>query len=124
MGFNALLNYMQEMSAQMKTIIILFILFLSLGGFITTSVFATTDTRQISSELKLIQVLGCKGCHALAGKGGSLAVSLDHIGNRFTAIEIEKQLIHGKTNNKNFMPSYKTQSTTDIQNLSSFLYNH
>ena len=109
----------------MKTIAILFILSLTFGGLITTSVFATNDIQQTNPELELIQALGCKGCHTFAGNGGSLAVNLDNIGARLTVAKIEKQLIHGSASNaEKFMPSYRTLPANDIKNLSSFLYNH
>lgn len=108
----------------MKTITTLFIISLALVGFITTTTFAATDTQKISPELELIQVLGCKGCHTFAGKGGTLAANLDQIGTRLTAAEIEKKLVDGSSDNQNFMPSYKTVPTADRQSISSFLYNH
>lgn len=73
---------------------------------------------------RLINALGCKGCHELEGNGGSLAPALDKIGSRLTKQQIEKHLAaHGSTRQKGFMPSYNTTSKDELQNLSDFLYN-
>lgn len=72
---------------------------------------------------RLINALGCKGCHKLQGEGGSLAPELDHIGSRMTRDQISKHLAdHSTPRPKGFMPSYKTTSQAELKLLSDFLY--
>ncbi len=74
---------------------------------------------------RLINALGCKGCHKFEGNGGSLAPALDQIGSRLTKKQIENLLLaKSSTRNKGFMPSYKTTPRSELKNLSDFLYNH
>ena len=109
----------------MKIITILFAFSFFLGGFIVTTALADTNTTQTNPQIELIEVLGCKGCHVIAGKGGSLAVSLDHIGTRLTVSEIETRFIHDShdKDGEKFMPSYKNIPASDMKDISSFLYN-
>lgn len=73
---------------------------------------------------RLINALGCKGCHKLEGDGGSLAPELDKIGSRMTRDQISKHLAKHTTAHKNgFMPSYRTTSQAELKLLSNFLYN-
>lgn len=73
---------------------------------------------------RLINALGCKGCHKLEGDGGTLAPELDHIGTRMTRDQISKHLANHTSAHKNgFMPSYNTTSQAELKLLSDFLYN-
>lgn len=73
---------------------------------------------------RLINALGCKGCHTLEGDGGSLAPELDHIGSRMTRAQIKKHLAaHAESRKKGFMPSYNTTPQAELTLLSNFLYN-
>ncbi len=74
---------------------------------------------------RLMNSLGCKGCHRFEGDGGALAPQLDKIGSRLTSEQIEKHLrAHASTRKKGFMPSYNTILKLELNNLSQFLYNH
>lgn len=107
----------------MKTpAIIFFILFLC-GIFFTTAI-AADETPQVDPELELIHALGCKGCHVIRGKGGSLATDLTQIGSRMSAKQIEAQLTADPaTRLKGFMPSYISLPKNDLQRVSEYLYN-
>ncbi len=73
---------------------------------------------------RLVNALGCKGCHKLEGDGGSLAPELDHIGSRMTRDQINQHLAaHADSRQKGFMPSYNTTSQAELTLLSNFLYN-
>lgn len=73
---------------------------------------------------RLINALGCKGCHKLQGDGGNLAPELEHIGSRMTRAQIKEHLTsHGKSRKENFMPSYDTTSQAELTLISDFLYN-
>ncbi|WP_303722419.1 c-type cytochrome [Malonomonas rubra] len=73
---------------------------------------------------RLINALGCKGCHKLEGDGGSLAPDLDQIGSRMSRDQIRQHLAaHAQENPKGFMPSYNTTSQEELTLISDFLYN-
>lgn len=75
------------------------------------------------SAVQLIEALGCRGCHRIQGYGGSLAANLTDVGNRLTATEINAVLTsHSATRGGNFMPSYRTLTPAEVEQLSSYLY--
>ena len=91
---------------------------------LTTVVSPFTLNAQEADARRLINALGCKGCHKIQGDGGNLAPELDQIGSRMTRDQIKKHLANHRTSNKeNFMPSYDTTSQAELTLLSDFLYN-
>lgn len=83
-----------------------------------------TSNADEADARRLINALGCKGCHKIQGDGGSLAPELGQIGSRMTRDQIKKHLAnHGTSHNENFMPSYDTTSQAELTLLSDFLYN-
>ncbi len=101
----------------------LFILVLALTfSQVPTSVSAE-EAPEINAR-RLINALGCKGCHRLEGAGGSLAPELDKIGSRMTREQIRNHMTaHASSRQGGFMPSYNTTSQAELENLSEFLYN-
>ncbi len=74
---------------------------------------------------RLINALGCKGCHQFEGNGGSLAPPLDEVGSRRTKEEIVNHLAaHASTRKTSIMPSFSTTGRDELENLSEFLYQH
>lgn len=86
----------------------------------------TTVHAEAEAEARrLLNALGCKGCHKFEGDGGTLAPVLDQVGSRLSRQEIETLLgAHADSQNRGSMPSYSTTPTTDLQILSEFLYQH
>jgi|GEM_PF-810549 len=85
---------------------------------------AAEANQQIDPALELIQALGCKGCHTINKKGGTIAPDLTQIGSRMTVDQIHSHLIaHRDTRTKGFMPSYATLSENHLQLISQYLYN-
>jgi hypothetical protein len=81
------------------------------------------ETPEIRAR-RLINALGCKGCHELEGDGGSLAPALDKVGTRLSRDQINQHLeAHSSTRKKGFMPSYSTTPQAELKNLSDFLFN-
>ncbi|SHJ31409.1 Cytochrome c [Malonomonas rubra DSM 5091] len=92
--------------------------------FILIPLSAFAEQQESPEALGLINALGCKACHNLAGEGGSLAPTLDKIGSRKTAKQIEQHLVdHLKPNPDAFMPSYNTTSKKELKQISDYLYN-
>jgi mono/diheme cytochrome c family protein len=74
---------------------------------------------------RLINALGCKGCHQLDGDGGTLAPPLDQVGSRRTKEEIVSYLAaHASMRKTSIMPSFSTTDREELENLSEFLYQH
>lgn len=85
---------------------------------------AELDKDKEAEARRLINALGCKGCHKLEGDGGELAPELDKIGSRMTRVQISTHLAaHSKTRTRGFMPSYSTTPEEDLKTISDFLYN-
>lgn len=71
---------------------------------------------------ELFASLGCKGCHRLAGAGGTVGPALDKVGSRMSTEQLQKKLIDPKTQNpKSAMPSYQRLPEKDISALVDFL---
>lgn len=83
----------------------------------------TDDNDAETSTRRLIEALGCRGCHQIQGYGGSLAVNLTDVGNRLTTAEISAVLTaHTASRSGNFMPAYSTLTPEEVEQLSSYLY--
>lgn len=88
----------------------------------TSPVLADDSTE--AEARRLINALGCKGCHQLEKDGGSLAPPLDQIGTRMSRLQIRQHLsAHAQEEQKGFMPSYNTTSQAELELISDFLYN-
>jgi ubiquinol-cytochrome c reductase cytochrome b subunit len=73
---------------------------------------------------RLIETLGCRGCHQIKGYGGSLAADLTAVGSRLTASEIMSILSdHTVTRTGHFMPTYSTLTPEELELIGSYLYN-
>ncbi|MFO7577964.1 MAG: hypothetical protein R6W66_09585 [Pelovirga sp.] len=73
---------------------------------------------------RLIETLGCRGCHQIKGYGGSLAADLTAVGSRLTATEIMSILsAHTVTRTGHFMPTYTTLTPEELELIGSYLYN-
>lgn len=71
---------------------------------------------------ELINSLGCKGCHQLAGEGGTLGPSFDGIGKRLQEKTIREQLVNPKAKNPNsMMPAFANLAEKDLQVLVDYL---
>lgn len=74
---------------------------------------------------RLLNALGCKGCHSFEGDGGSLAPALDQIGSRLNREQIEKHLVaHTENRQQSIMPSYNSTAADQLKIISDFLYKH
>lgn len=116
------LNAKADADNRMKKILLLSPLLIILAALLLyPSPGATDDTD--AATLRLIEALGCRGCHQIQGYGGSLAANLTDVGNRLTAAEINAILSsHTATRSGNFMPAYSTLTTEEVEQLSSYLY--
>lgn len=95
-----------------------YLLFLTLLLLYTTSALAADEAKARS----LINSLGCKGCHSIAGDGGSLAPALDGVGSRLDRDGLESRLLQPKElNPATMMPSYAHLPKEDIAALVDFL---
>jgi mono/diheme cytochrome c family protein len=71
---------------------------------------------------ELVNSSGCKGCHKIDGKGGTLGPDLDGVGKRLSAAEILKQLKNPKARNpSSMMPSFSYLPQKDLQALVNYL---
>jgi ubiquinol-cytochrome c reductase cytochrome b subunit len=70
----------------------------------------------------LINSLGCKGCHQLAGEGGTLGPAFEGVGNRLKEKDIREQLLNPKSKNPNtMMPAFANLPEKDLKVLVDFL---
>lgn len=92
---------------------------LLLSGFITwTSLSHATEME----AMNLIHIQGCKGCHGLDGKGGTLGPVLDGVGSRLTEEQLKQKLINPKKSKPtSVMPDYRHLSTSELQLLTDYL---
>jgi ubiquinol-cytochrome c reductase cytochrome b subunit len=71
---------------------------------------------------ELINSLGCKGCHQLAGEGGTLGPAFDGMGTRLKEKDIREQLVNPKGKNpKTMMPAFANLPEKDIKVLVDYL---
>jgi hypothetical protein len=97
---------------------------ISLLVLFTAPVLCAAENKNQAEARRLIDALGCKGCHKLQGDGSTLAPALDHIGSRLTRKQISDHLAaHAKTRKTGFMPSYNTTPKAELKIISEFLYN-
>lgn len=87
-------------------------------AFLSSAAFAADSAR----GRELVNSLGCKGCHKVEGKGGSVGPALDGVGKRLSADQIQKKLLDPKTTNpKSTMPSYKHLPQDDLKAVVGYL---
>jgi len=106
----------------MKTLLLL----LQLVIFCSTPIIAVAAEELTLEEdvQKMIEVLGCMGCHTINGSGGSLAANLTLISSWKSEEQIKAQLIADPASRKKgFMPSYQSLPEKDLRQISTYLYN-
>ncbi len=106
----------------MKTLLLLFQLII----FCSAPALAGAAKKAPAEEnaQKLIEVLGCMGCHKIKGVGGSLAIDLTLVGNGKSEEQIRAQLtIDPASRKKGFMPNYQSLPEKDLRQISTYLYN-
>ncbi len=102
----------------------LIILFLLLLFSLLLRLPATAEEPEVEAR-RLLNALGCKGCHSFEGDGGSLAPALDRIGSRLSREQIAKHLVaHTENRQQSTMPSYNSTAADKLKILSDFLYKH
>ena len=100
------------------------IMILLLCGLFSLTAASAKKTPPADPVMELIQVFGCKGCHKIYKKGGSIAANLTKVGNRLTAAQIESILVTGlASDTKEFMPNYSSLTKEDRRLISEYLYN-
>ena len=69
---------------------------------------------------RLLNALGCKGCHALAGQGGSVGPALDQLSRRLDAAALlqylQRPAAEGRT-----MPAYDHLPQAELKILADYL---
>lgn len=84
-----------------------------------------TASEKSGKGAELFNSLGCKGCHSLAGSGGSLGPALDKVGQSLSEKQIHEKLVNPKGSNPNsIMPAYAHLSEADLKALVEFLEEH
>ena len=97
---------------------------LLLCGIVPFAVISAESSKPDDPVMDLINVLGCKGCHQIYGKGSSLSTDLTTVGHRLTAAQIEAFLSdETETRTEGFMPRYRSLSDSERQRISEYLYN-
>jgi putative heme-binding domain-containing protein len=72
---------------------------------------------------ELINTQGCKGCHRLAGEGGTVGPDLTEVGKRLTPEQIRQQLLDPKSRNSDaIMPAFDHLAPGEIDALVEFLF--
>lgn len=69
---------------------------------------------------RLLNALGCKGCHSLAGQGGSVGPALDRIGRRLDAAAL-LQLLQRPAAEGRTMPAYDHLPEAELKILADYL---
>ena len=70
----------------------------------------------------LILSQGCKGCHLFEESGGSLAPSLDQVGEKLSYEQLRQKLLFPKkTNPDTVMPDYQHLTEDEVRALAQFL---
>lgn len=69
---------------------------------------------------RLLNALGCKGCHSLAGQGGRVGPALDQIGRRLDAAALLQYLQRPATQGRT-MPAYDHLPEADLKILADYL---
>lgn len=110
----------------MKTIILIHLLLFTLLLNNPVAVNADDTIKDLTSATpqRLIEVLGCMGCHTIKDSGGSLAPDLTQIGSRMTPQQIETFMTaDAETRTHGFMPSFRSLSKEHLQQIATYLYN-
>jgi len=83
---------------------------------------APTAPALAADAQELIDSLGCKGCHQIAGNGGALGPALDGVGSRMQEKELRQQLVNPKAKNAaSMMPAFDHLPEKDLQALVDYL---
>jgi len=74
------------------------------------------------SATQLIDSGGCRGCHRIAGRGGSLGAALDGVGKRLGRERLRRQLLAARQANPgSAVPSYDHLSPAELELLLDYL---
>jgi len=83
---------------------------------------APTAPARAADAQELINALGCKGCHQIAGSGGTLGPALDGVGSRLGEKELRQQMVNPKAKNAaSMMPAFDHLPEKDLQTLIDYL---
>ena len=69
---------------------------------------------------RLLNALGCKGCHSLAGQGGSVGPALDQLSRRLDAAALLQFLQRPATQSRT-MPAYDHLREAELKILADYL---
>ena len=69
---------------------------------------------------RLLNALGCKGCHPLAGQGGSVGPALDQVGRRLDAAALLQYLQRPAAESQT-MPAYDHLPEAELKILADYL---
>lgn len=105
----------------MKTLLLLLLLIIFTSSPIP-AVYAEEPPLEEDVQ-KMIEVLGCMGCHTINDSGGSLAINLTLIGSWKSEDQIKAQLTADPADRKGFMPSYQSLPEKNLRQISTYLYN-
>ena len=87
---------------------------------IALSCFIIWTSLSYAAEMKamdLIHIQGCKGCHSLDGRGGTLGPVLDGVGSRLTWEQLKQKLVNPKNNKPtSVMPDYRHLQLQNFNN--------
>lgn len=117
---------MESLVHRMKTIILIHLLLftLLLNNPVAVNADDTIKDPTSATPQRLIEVLGCMGCHTIKDSGGSLAPDLTQIGSRMTPKQIEAHLTaDAATRTHGFMPSFRSVPQEHLQQIATYLYN-
>lgn len=67
----------------------------------------------------LFKALGCRGCHLVAGRGGSLGPALDGLGGKFSPEQLRRILTTGRDGSA--MPTYDHLTGAELATLLDYL---
>lgn len=95
-----------------------FVVGLSLGLLLPVAVGAAelqAEPERVSAPL-LIDAAGCRGCHRIEGRGGSLGPDLAGVGRRLGRERLRSQLLEPRSLDPGTpMPAYDHLSTAEIE---------
>ena len=96
-----------------------FLVFTTLVCSITSAGTGYTDD---TVAMSLLHVQGCKSCHTLDDKGGTLGPVLNGVGNRMTHEQLKQKLLNPKkTTPTTLMPDYRHLTPTELELLTDYL---
>ncbi len=98
--------------------------FLTLLLMTTVIPLSAAESNSETLAIRLIDELGCKGCHRIGSAGGSTAADLSEIGTRMSPSEIAAFLKKPQLPQSRFMPEYSSLSDQQRDSISRYLYQY